>query len=92
MRQLGIMYSFGQGVQRDEIKAFEWFKKGADLKNTAAMFQLAKCYENGNGVKKNKKRAFHYFLELAQLGDVHAMCEVGLRVYSSKRRTEKSTL
>ena len=41
---LGSCY---QGTEINESKAFEWYKKAADLGNPFAMNLVADCYEKG---------------------------------------------
>ena len=41
---LGICYQNGIGVEKDEIKAFEFFKKSAEKKCVNAQCQLGECY------------------------------------------------
>jgi tetratricopeptide (TPR) repeat protein len=47
--------------QKEYEKAFEYFKKSADLGYPAAMHNLYICYINGQGVEKNKELAQQYF-------------------------------
>lgn len=61
---LGFMYDNGEGVERDEAKAAEFFKKAAMQGHVQARHNLG-CYE---GRKKNHDRAVRHFLISAKMG------------------------
>ena len=50
---LGICYSHGYGVKKDEAEAVNWFRKAAQQGNADAEFHLAFAYETGAGVPKD---------------------------------------
>jgi energy-coupling factor transporter ATP-binding protein EcfA2 len=50
MRNLGVSYRDGLGVQQDYAKAIEWFEKSADMDDADAMNDLGWLYANGKGV------------------------------------------
>ena len=59
---LGNIYSEGgHGIEKDESKAFYWWKNGAKLGNAACYDNLGWCYIYGNGVNQNFKKAFESF-------------------------------
>ena len=55
------------------IDAFVWFKKGADLGNSTAQYELACRYYNGKGCEKNYDKAFWWFRKAAEQGEIRAM-------------------
>lgn len=42
---LGVMCSLGQGVQKDDAKAFQWFQKAADQGDSGAQFYLGNIHQ-----------------------------------------------
>ncbi len=62
MTSLGFMYQNGQGVQKDEQKAFSLYEKAAEDEQPYALFNIALLYANGNGgIEENHFKAFEYF-------------------------------
>ena len=41
----------GDGVEKDEVKAFEWYKKSAEQEYSDAQCHHGYCYENGIGTE-----------------------------------------
>src|SRR5688572_30730221 len=62
---LGECYEFGDGVSKDEIKAFEFYKKSADQGYLSAQFYLGYCYVNGIGTEVNKVKGFELYNQAA---------------------------
>ena len=44
---LGVMYSNGRGVPKDEVIAVNWYRKSADQGNAQAQNNLGAAYSNG---------------------------------------------
>ena len=57
---LGLCYLNGEGVQKDEKKAVEYFEKA---NNSSSREQLINCYLEGIGVEKDEKKAFEMLVE-----------------------------
>ena len=57
---------------QDEAKAFEWYKRAAELGDADAMFNLGLCFEDGRGVAKDEAKAFKLYKRAAELGNDHA--------------------
>jgi uncharacterized protein len=74
---LGLMFEFGKGVAKDEMKALEWFLKSADQGHAGAQFSLGWMFANGNGVAKDEMRAFEWYLKSADQGHSDAQCNLG---------------
>ena len=70
---VGNFYGRGLGVPQDPKRAFEWYKKAADLGSTDGMFNMASAYRDGTGVPKDLTKAAQQFERGAKLGDVSAM-------------------
>lgn len=58
---LGVMYTQGKGVQKDDRKAAYWYEKAAMQGHRFALNNLANAYLNGVGVTKDIPRAAHLF-------------------------------
>ncbi len=58
---LGVRYAFGKGVRQDHKKAFEWYQKSANQKNSKAQYNLGVAYSMGEGVRQNKITAKEWF-------------------------------
>ncbi|MGD9638050.1 MAG: hypothetical protein AB7U85_03210 [Alphaproteobacteria bacterium] len=64
MRNIGHMFRWGRGVEKNLITAAYWYKKAADKGFDKAQYNLALLYLDGEGVAKDIKEAVHW-LELA---------------------------
>lgn len=62
-------YLSGNGVPKNEEKAFALYKQAADLNDDFAKKRLVYMYNNGVGTNKNLKKAFDLALELAKKDD-----------------------
>jgi hypothetical protein len=50
---LGLMYAYGVGIEKDAAKAIEWLHKAANQGDIVAMNDLAVFYDDGIGGKKD---------------------------------------
>lgn len=66
-------YMNGNGFNKDEKKAFEWFQKAANQNDGLGLLNLANCYEKGLGVDRDIKKAADYYEKSANTGNVKAM-------------------
>ena len=79
LTSLGFMCQNGQGCEKDDAKAFEYYSKAAEAKQPYALFNLAILYMNGfGGVTHDQFKAHELHVEAATLEVVPAMYEVGL--------------
>ena len=78
---VGKCYADGKGVSQDYNKAFEYFKKSAELGYTEAMANVGAYYWQGKGVEKDYDQAFYWCLKAAESGNVTAMNTVGKIYY-----------
>ena len=87
---LGVMYSKGIGVVKDERKALMWFYEAAEQGDSSAQFIIGVKYSTGN--RKNYMEAFRWFGKAADQNNTKAqialklMYESGIRVLQSKKR------
>jgi TPR repeat protein len=66
---LGLAYHTGNGAEIDEDKAFDAFKKAANLGHGPAQLKLGQAYYHGTGaVRANHRVARHWFEKAAENG------------------------
>ena len=64
--KLADAYFLGNGVEQDEPKAVEWFRKSAEQGYAVAEYALGNCYLLGRGIEKDEAEAFRWFLKSAE--------------------------
>ena len=74
---LALAYEHGRGVDCDQEKYIEYYKKGAELGDAACQNSLGCVYLDGRGVLKNEKRAFNLFMQAAKQDYPLAMRSLG---------------
>jgi len=77
MAEVGLRYSNGAGVERDFVKATQWFSQARDAGDVSAGTLLAECYLFGKGVSKNEATAIHLLQDAAAANDPRAMDQLG---------------
>ncbi len=75
---LGMLYTSGEDVAKDLVKAAELFKKAADQGYAAAQNNLGVSYENGEGVPKDLVKAAELFKKAADQGYPKAQYNLGV--------------
>ncbi len=70
---LAVMDINGQGGPRDEKKALELFKSGAEQGNPLCMYYYARCLENGVGLPKDSALARKWYITSARGGNKRAI-------------------
>ena len=73
MYALGIIYTNGDSVKKDDKIALQWFIKSAKLGNIYAFNKLGNIYS----VKKNYKEAVKWFTKAANKNDSNAAYNLG---------------
>lgn len=58
---IGRMYSYGDVVVRDDLKALEWFRKAANQGEAEAQNWLGVFYDNGRSIRINKTKAKEWY-------------------------------
>jgi hypothetical protein len=74
---LGDFYAFGIGTAQDRAKAEKWYRRGANLHNPIADFDLARMSMNGDA-RQDLAAAAKLLRDSAAAGYVPAMHELGL--------------
>lgn len=77
LNKLGYKYSHGIGVSENLTKAFQYYKKAADLGNLSAINNVGYSYSHGRGVKQNDQKAFEYYKIAADKGNISAINNIG---------------
>lgn len=85
---VGDCYMHGTGVEKDFVKAFEWYKASADQGNPYALEKLGNCYYNGTGTVQDYKRAFELFLKSYESGNLYASGNIA-KCYESGNGVEQ---
>ena len=65
---LGVCYSNGTGVEKDEQKAVELYQKAAEQGDANAQYNLGWCYESGTAVEKDEQKAVEWYKKAAEQG------------------------
>ncbi|PUD01622.1 tetratricopeptide repeat protein, partial [Helicobacter pylori] len=68
------LYEYGQGVEKDLIKATYFYSKACELKESFGCGALGMLYEYGQGVEKNLTKAAYFYSKACKLGSQEA-CE-----------------
>jgi TPR repeat protein len=61
---LGVMYTAGRVVARDEVEAVRWYRRAAEQGHAVARVSLGVMYADGRGVAQDDVKA-HMWLDLA---------------------------
>ena len=75
---MGMRYLLGQGVPKDEGKAYHYLSKAASHGNPYAENELAYLYVSGSGVQQNNEQAFYWYQKAADHGLASAQYNLGL--------------
>ena len=57
--ELANSFRNGWGVERDPVAARKYYETAANLGDSDAMNEVARCYENGDGGKKDRVSRYH---------------------------------
>lgn len=73
--RLGVLYEYGQGVEKNLTKASQYFSKACGLNNSGGCGALGMLYEFGQGVEKNLTKAAYFYSKACKLG-FQKTCEI----------------
>lgn len=82
MVNLGVYYSNGDDLKKDDKLATAWFRKGALAGNKTGMYYLAMNLEKGEGVERDLAGALEWYKKAGEAGHAKAMFKAG-ELYSS---------
>ena len=66
---LGTLYSWGAGVERDAAEAVRYYRMAAELGRPAAQYNLGNMYASGQGVALDNIRAYMWYDIATMQGD-----------------------
>jgi hypothetical protein len=75
---LGVCYWDGKGLEKNFVKAVEWWSRAAEQDHNAAQYNLGCSYIYGAGIQQNSQKAFEWFNRSAQSGFAHAQHSLGM--------------
>ena len=76
--RLGYRYWNGDGVERDERQAADWFDRAARQGLAPAQRMLGRCYEQGRGVERDARQAVAWYRWAATQGAPEAQYALGV--------------
>ena len=71
-RNLGHLYRWGKGVERNSARAAYWYHRAAKVGFDRAQYNLAILYFRGEGVPKDEVEAMRWLEKSAKQGNKHA--------------------
>ena len=86
---VGVCYSYGDGVEKDQAKGFEYIVAAAKAGFAPAQSNLANAYYFGRGVAKSYEEAFNWYYKSAVQNYAKAQCSLG-KLYYFGYGTEQS--
>jgi TPR repeat protein len=75
---LGLLYSNGQGVPKDDAQARQWYEKAANQGHADAQVNLGSLYDYGRGVPQDFKMAVRWYSRAANQRNDLAQRRLGL--------------
>ncbi len=75
---LGVLYAYGQGVQKNAAEAFRWYLMAAEQEDMSAQFNLGFCFDKGRGVKQDYDEALKWYRKAADQGDRQAQYNIAV--------------
>lgn len=76
--KIGLMYQWGDFVERDVQKAVEWYQTAAESGSVKAALSLGVLFDYGNGVPKSVEKAIKWYDIAAERGSTSAKFNLGL--------------
>lgn len=77
--ELGLMYSNGYGVAKDDRLALNWYRKAADQGHINSQLALALAYRKGQGVEKNGAQVVYWCRKAAEQGNAVGQFNLGIQ-------------
>ncbi|TBL79092.1 tetratricopeptide repeat protein [Paenibacillus thalictri] len=71
--RLGVRYTNGQGVEKDDYEAFRWYVKAAEQGHMKAQGNVGYCYHSGDGVSADDDKAKEWLRKSAEQGNDDAI-------------------
>ncbi|AHE50064.1 Sel1 domain-containing protein [Aeromonas hydrophila 4AK4] len=74
---LGKKYDSGEGIEQNDSKAVEWYRKAAEQGHAGAQNNIGWMYENGRGVRQSNSTAVEWYRKAAEQGHTVAQNNMG---------------
>ncbi len=81
---LGVMYEKAQGVPKDDVEAFRWYRRAADQGEANAQYNLGRMYEGGRRIPQDDAQAVEWLRRAAEQGLAPAQVALGRHYESGK--------
>ncbi len=75
---LGVQYSLGRGVPKDDKRAFYYFSQAAEKGDPLAQNKLGYMYAVGKGTPRDDEKSFIFYHQAAEHGLASAQYNLGL--------------
>ena len=75
--EMGLRFSYGFGIPKNDEEAVKWYLKSAEQGYAAAQCNLGNCYAKGLGVSQNDSEAINWYLKAAEQGYAAAQNNLG---------------
>ncbi|WP_452227630.1 tetratricopeptide repeat protein [Lacinutrix sp. MEBiC02404] len=86
---LGVSLEYGYGIEKNELKAFEWYLKSAEQAWNDGLYKMMMAHATGKNAEMNYDKAFEYALKCAENDDATCMLNV-VSCYKDGMGTEKN--
>ena len=73
---LGILHYLGFGVQKDYMKALEWYERAARAGHADAQRNYGDMINFGRGIKKDNYKAYKWYFAASQQGNEKALRQI----------------
>ncbi len=73
---LANRFLYGDSIEKDTLKAIEWYSKAAEQGHSEAQYRLGLCYANGCGVEESREQAEMWYRKAADQGHIWAKYHV----------------
>ena len=77
---IGCMYEYGYGIEKDETKAVEWYRKAAEQGSVEGQLKLGYMYQHGygiEGIEVDETKAVEWYRKAAEQGSVEGQLKLG---------------
>lgn len=78
------MYFDGEGVPKDNKKAFYWWTNAAEKGHASAQYKLGKMYYDGIETQRDRGKAAYWWAKAAEQGDFYAPFDLGMLYYEGR--------
>jgi TPR repeat protein len=80
----GRCYEEGTGVERDAVKAYDYYAAGSAKGDPDSALKEAECLETGNGTAKNEQKALGIYVDLSKRQNAYATYRIGMAYLEGK--------